>query len=337
MNTLKTSLILSILFVISSCFTKSKQGGQNNLETRISLFQQTEFISTLESKIDSNKNLIYTPVLLYAWDKIKKEFHDNIALTDTNSDDFVLLCKSQSYLNSLTNKEYNVNLSFDNEAIIAQCIFKKKLAFNANMKKLDNTIHFKNSNVEAFGMYMYDEDVVKFTTILYYNDDNNFILKLSPKGNDDEIILVKGIQVANSFSDVINQTNEFIKIGKKEAKEPIKAWRYEITDGDQFSIPSIDLKFESNISSLEGQYFKVKEKRHFIQTAYQKTNFTLNDKGAFVEGEGYLLVDSMPIEINNSHPKKMIFDSPFYIIIRKSIRSNPSFMMKVENSEVMKK
>lgn len=304
--------------------------------TSLDNLKQTDFVITLENPISENKNSIYAPAFLYAWDKIKDELKFPIIADNKNSIDFNLLNKSVSHKNSLTDKEYTVISEVTDGTIMVKAFFNKTLPFETKLQVSEKPIIFNKTKVSAFGMYSYNSDVAKATQILYYKDDNNFILKLVPKDKQHKIILVKGLDKYQTLKDAINLTNELIALGEKEQADGKLSWKYQITQEDIFSIPSIKFNIETNYKNIEGQYFKAGEnRRHSVITAYQRTGFILNENGAVVESEAIIAVDSAVAKPIIKYPKKMIFDRPFLIIIKRGDKINPYFVMNVANSELL--
>ena len=85
---LTTSIL--VLFLLASCKNlKENEWSELPETTNISKLSRTEFVPTLESPINRNKNVIYASAFLYAWDKVKQELKAPIAFTDkiqANSD-----------------------------------------------------------------------------------------------------------------------------------------------------------------------------------------------------------------------------------------------------------
>ena len=103
-----------------------------------------------------------------------------------------------------------------------------------------------------------------------------------------------------------------------------------------FYIPVISFNIKTNFRGLEGQAFVTQDgKRHSIEEAYQRTGFILNEKGAVIESEAYSTVDSVGIAPEPPHPKRMIFNKPFYVLMKRIDQQNPYFVMKVENAELL--
>ena len=333
-------LFWTAFFSLTSCKLGNKESEPvwSDLPEVTSLdnLKQTDFVATLESPISEKKNIIYAPAFLFAWDKIKEELKSPIIVGNTNSLDFNLLNKSISHQSSLTDSEYSVTAEIVDGAIIAKAFFNKTLPFETKLQVLDDPINFDTTKVSAFGMYYYNEEAVKFTQILYYRDDNNFILKLVPKDKQHEIILVKGPDKYQTLKDAIIIINDLITQGKQEQTDNKLLWKYQIVHEDIFAIPAIKFNIATNYKHIERQVFLTGDnKKHSVEVAYQRTGFIFNENGAVVESEAVAVADSARAEPIITHPKKMIFDRPFLIIIKRADKTNPYFVMKVENAELL--
>jgi hypothetical protein len=330
-------LISAVLFSLVSCNRKPEPVWSDLPEvTSLENLKETDFVITLENPIFENKNIIYAPAFLYAWDKIKDALKFPIIVNDTNSTDFNLLNKSITHKNSLTNTEYSATAEVVDGAIIARAFFNKTLPFETKLQAIEAPIHFNTTKVLGFGMYFYDEEVIKFTQILYYKDNDHFILKLIPKDKQHEIILAKGLDTYQTLKDAITITNSLITAGKQEQKNNNQFWKYQIVHEDQFAIPVIKFNIATHYKSLEGKSFSTNDNtKRTIEEAYQRTGFIFNENGAVVESEAAVVVTDSASAAPINHPKKMIFDKPFFIIIKRADKKNPYFVMKVANAELL--
>ena len=150
-------------------------------------------------------------------------------------------------------------------------------------------------------------------------------------------MLIKGISGIKNLSDAIKKTNNLIEAGKNEMKNVKESWKYSLNETDTFSIPTIKFNLETNYSKIEGQEFDAKDKKYTVETAYQRTGFILNENGAVVESESRMIAadsTSEPIQIK---AKKMVFDKPFFVIIKRVQTDNPYFVIYVQNNELLTK
>jgi serine protease inhibitor len=161
---------------------------------------------------------------------------------------------------------------------------------------------------------------------------------LIPKDHEHEIILIKGLKNYNTLKTAIAESKTLIDKGITEVKQKKLVWKYEIKEADIFEIPCLKFNIETNYKTIEGQYFTTKNGKALkIETAYQRIGFILNEKGAVVESEAKIGVTEAEIDAEPSreHPKKMVFDRPFLILIKRIQQENPYFAMRVENAEVL--
>ena len=325
---IQTILIITGLNAFISCNSISN-------DTNLGNYKQTEFVPTLENPISVNKNIIYAPAFLYAWDRLKTALDSKIIVDSSNSVDYKILNKSTTYRNALEESEYEVNTEISGRTIIAKASFRKNLPFQKKLQVLDEPILFDSKKVAAFGMKDFDEKLIAFTSILYYKDDNNFILKLTPKDTQQEIILVKGLDKYQTLGNALKLTNDLIDIGKKEQAELTLGYdNYHFGENDIFSIPVINFDISTNYENIEGQrVFTKKDNELIVTQALQKTGLTLDENGAVVKSEAVVELDGakMPSPII----KRMIFDKQFLIIIKRVDKPNPYFVMKVANAELL--
>lgn len=342
-NKVSVPLLVIVVLIFSSCHSPKSEPdtGWNDLptSTRLDSLKQTEFLPTLENPLSNGSNSIYASSLLYAWSKVKQELKSEVLADRSNSSDFKLLATSNSYKNALSDEEYNVSSSVNGDDISVRAFFKKISPFETKMDVTESPLVFLGAKVSAFGMNRYDEYIASFTQILYYKDSDNFVLKLIPKDKSQEIILAKGLAPYNTLAEGVEKVNQNIELGKKEMILENQSWKYQIREGDIFTIPVIRFNLATNYKTLEGQSFSTKNNGNYILTdVYQRTGFIFNENGAVIESDAYVAAaaaDSVGEE--NIIPKQMIFNKPFLIMLKGKSAENPYFVMRVNNSELMVK
>lgn len=329
---------LSTLLFLNSCKNLRKpEWSELPGVTNINKLQNTEFVPTLESNISNHKNSIYTASFLYAWDKIKQKLNLKLNVSDLNSIEFKLINQSTSYKNTLTDNEYTAEVEIVDSVIAARAFFNKTLPFPTILQKLQKPILFNKTNVSAFGMQPYNAEAAKFTEIMYYKDDDHFVLKLTPKDKAHQILLVKGISNVTNLIAAVKQTDELISAGNNERNLSKARWKYSLNEIDIFSIPVIKFNIDNNYTNIEGQAIITNNKKYYVATAYQRTGFILNENGAVVESQAYAVTDSSAAEPSKVLAKKMVFDKPFFIIVKRIKSDNPYFVMYVQNDELLTK
>lgn len=303
--------------------------------TKLALYKQTEFLPTLEHNISNGKNAVYSATLLFAWDEIRKRVEQPIDIAKSDTD-LTLLNNSKSFIGVLHSGEYYAVGKVDGEVIRAKAEFSKSLPFKLKLTSFSGQLTFNGQKVASFGQVGHDYQTAGIIQILYYNNDNDFILKLSPKDKEHEIILFKSSDTYKSISEILSLIANKIEVGKKERLSDKIGWRYYLTALDEVVIPKFKFNIENNYSSLEGRSLKAGNQSYLIETAYQRIAFILDESGAEIESEAdFAIATEAEEEETKPHPKKMRFDKPFFMMLKRTDRNMPYFGLWVNNSELM--
>lgn len=342
---MKKIFYLSLIVLCISCKEQIKESSTEedrefpNAEN-ISTQNKTDFVATLENNFSKNKNIIYSPTMLFCWNEIKGKL-TNVKLIEVEGiNDFMILDNSNSYLNSLQKNEYKTEFSIEDANIFAKSFFNMQLTFEPNLQKLDSPIYFKNNAVYAVGMNKWDEKLSKIIEIIYYENNENFIFKIIPKEKISEMIFVKGLETEkmNSFQSVISKYEEFKKIGNKERNNDKFKWKYNLKEGDTFEIPNIRFNLFKDYNTIVGKSFTSKELDFTILTAYQRIAFILDEKGAIIESEAVMeAAIKEEVEEIKEVFKYLVLDKTFYLIVKHNDQKNPYFVGKFDNTNLMTK
>lgn len=335
MRQIKILTTILVLTIFQSCKNEDKSFPDAK---KLSDYQNTDFIPTLEHKISKDRNFIYCSTLLYAWDEIRNTIKTPLQI-DSALYDLSLLNSSKSYVNTLKDGEYFSDVEIDEDLISAKAEFKKSLPFKLQLSSFDNELSFKNENVKSFGAIGYDYETSGIIRILYYKDDNNFTLKLTPKDKEHEIILHMTEIPFTTMSDLINDIELKMKIGETEQVQSNLSWKFYLTDNDEVIIPKFDFNIETNYKTLEGTRFSSLGANFRIEKAWQRTALVLNEKGAEIESESGIVAvaDSVAVEEEKPRPKKMRFDKPFFLMLKRVDSKNPYFGLWTADTELMTK
>jgi hypothetical protein len=164
------------------------------------------------------------------------------------------------------------------------------------------------------------------------------MIKLSPKDKKNEIILFRSDLEFNSMTDVLKEIENKRETGEQEMQDEKLVWKYSMDSEDELVIPKFRFNIETNYSSLEGSTFHSGIMKYIIEIAWQRTAFILDESGTEIESEASMEVTASAeeeIPEEKPRPKKMRFDKPFFLMLKKTDRVNPYFGMWVANSELM--
>ena len=304
---------------------------------KLSEYKNTQFIPTLEHKISNDKNSVYCATLLFAWGEIKKQINSPLTISDEYFD-LKLLNKATSFENVLKSNEYNVSGEIDGDLISARAEFKKSLPFELKLQSFKNKLTFDGQKVSSFGVNGYNSsEQLEIVKIIYYKNDNNFIIKLLPKDKEHEIILFKTDKSFNSIAKMTCEIEKMTEIGNIEKKNEKISWKYYYNEEDIVIIPKFNFNIETNYKSLEGNKFNSNKQNFEIERAWQRTAFILDESGAEIESEAEIAVacEAIEEEYEKPKPKKMIFDKSFLILLKRTDTKNPYFGLWTTNTELM--
>ena len=325
---------MRLFFIILYCLVlfTCKKTKKSSVAKNLNQYAKTTFVLTLEDSIPKGRNAVYASTMLFAWDELRKKINGSLEIKKEYVD-LNRLNNSTSFIHVLKPEEYEASGEIIDGKIVAKARFSKSLPFKYEMTILNNKLKFNNKQVASFGAIGFNNYyAMELFEIAYYKDDNNFIIKLFPSEKEHEIILFKSEQEFNSMAEILREIYKCIEKGRVEKKEPATHWKYSFEDDDELIIPKICFNIETNFSNLEGKSFKANGVEFPIMVAWQQTEFILNEKGAKVESEAFVEASE---EIELPKPKKMYFDKPFSIFLKRTDAKNPYFGLFVRNSELM--
>lgn len=224
-------------------------------------------------------------------------------------------------------------------SIIAYAYLQKNLEFRNEFEKLTAPLLFQDSSgskasVAVFGIEKFSysnhrhEKLQGQVSVYDYRNDNDFILSLRSKSDDDEIILAK-VKPGKTLLDTYQAVSKRIDTGKKT----------EIWENESLKVPKIDFDLSYSFPELEGkQLLNSGWGGWTIAKALQDTRFKLDEKGAVLKSKAFIMAmkGEAPAP-GNSKPRMFIFDKPFLIYLKQKIGKYPYFVLWVNNPELMLK
>lgn len=349
-----TSVLLGIFVVmgLTSCSSSQSQSFASdqaeetpvfvdtfNYEDNASEFGGTVLVPTMEHAISKDSNAVYCVTMLYAWDKAREIFQEPLVIPSQYRE-LQLLNASTAHKNTLKPSEYMAEAIADSNRVFVRSRFEKDLPFDVKFNTFDNRLKFNGKTVPAFGKAgSYGSECQDQIKILYYQNDRHFLVKLIPEDPAHEILLYMPERPFSTFSEMQRKVNQLIEQGNRERVMEDSKWKYVFSVGDdELLIPKFDFDISTVYRSLIGNHFSVGQKDWTISKAWQQVAFHLDENGAAVKSEAvieyYLGIEDTP---ERPQPKKMIFDRPFYVLLKRADASQPYFVLWVANTELMVK
>jgi len=333
MKKIEITLFVIILALLMSC--RNQEVRKFPDVKKLSEYKNTNFLPTLEHAIDEQNNSVYCATLLYAWEKVRKIIGLPLVISQEDTD-LLLLNNSKSFINVLKANEYSASGTVDGDLITAKAEFSKSLPFEIKLDSYDKRLNFKGEPVASFGVGGYSDYKQRNNVqIIYYKDDDNFIIELLPKDKKHEIILFKTDKVFQSMAEMNKEILKLTEIGNNERENEKLEWKYWLNSEDIVIIPKINFNIETNYSNLERKNFNTTDQNYKTETVWQRTAFILDENGAEIESEAETVTMCAIIEEEKEKPKNMIFDKNFLILLKRTDSQNPYFGLWVTNTELL--
>lgn len=231
--------------------------------------------------------------------------------------------------------EFNVpQATSSDRQLIAYAFLFKNLEFPTEFEKLANPIAFtangRETPVKGFGVQSFSstnqqhEKLSNQVAILDYKSEDDFILLLTSKSINDQIVLAK---VAPNKTLLQTYATVVHRMSKVKASE--------LKDDETLRIPKVDFDLSHSFSELENKRIMNKGWEGWsIAKAKQDIIFKLDEKGAVLKSRAFVaMMSAPPPQIEK--PRKFIFDKPFLICLKQKNGDYPYFAMWVNNSELL--
>ncbi len=195
------------------------------------------------------------------------------------------------FLYSMLYREFEFNKKFD--------------TFNDKFKDIEN--------VEYFGIIKNNDVVREQIKVYYYNDENDFAIKLITKNND-EVIIIKNPK-GETFDEIYNSVKD-----KK---------LHEFNDKDNFMMPKIDFNVLREYDELENKEIVTLDGIYTIEKAIQSVKFSLDEKGGKVKSEA-----GMDVKYETSTIEKyrnFYVNDTFALFLKESNKDKPYFALRVDD------
>lgn len=282
-------------------------------------YSRSQIVPNMLTTVDASRNIAFSASFTLAWNDMRKQVGAPI-----NNKAKAVKWMNDSPLSEdmLGPKEYKRDVRIDGDQITVLVNFQKELGFEAPMQPIKEPFLFNGKAVKAFGMIDYDPEIIGEAHLIYYRDEDHFVMNLDSKDKSSDMILAKGFNKGANLHVILQQIQGAMRKGTK------------ITEYASLQIPVLKFMEEEHFKELEGITFKAKGKDYQIKTTRQKTSFTLDQDGAKVVDEAEMTVAALDSgEVKR--PPNLIFDKPFVVLLQKKKSVFPYFMLKVENEEIM--
>lgn len=207
------------------------------------------------------------------------------------------------------------------DSYLFYAILKKEFNFLYTFDKLTaQTFNNSVQNVEYFGISKNsDKKLYQNVDILFYNNENDFAVKLNTKNGED--VYLYRTDNENSFEELYKEMKE---------KRTISA---DFRKGDLLSIPKLNVDKLISFDELCGK--KVKNTKFMISQALQTIKFKLDEKGGSLKSEAIITIMKTSLQPQPKENRYFIFDKPFVLFLQESSKDKPYYAMQVKDTKYL--
>ena len=216
------------------------------------------------------------------------------------------------------------DFTYNPEKIFVYAMLKKDFRFTNAFDKLA-TGNFGNSQekVKYFGINdNSNQKLYKNVSVLFYNDDNDFAVKLYTKGKD-EVLLYR--------------TNDDKTFDKYYAELNDKTAKYSgdknFVKNDTLTIPDIKLYQETSFNELEGH--QIVGTNMQIDKTIETVDFRMNNKGVKLKSEAAIMLRCMSLAPREG--RDFTFNNNFVLFLIEKNQNTPYYAMKVSDVAAINK
>lgn len=216
------------------------------------------------------------------------------------------------------------DFTYNPEKIFVYAMLKKDFRFTNAFDKLA-TGNFGNSQekVKYFGINdNSNQKLYKNVSVLFYNDDNDFAVKLYTKGKD-EVLLYR--------------TNDDKTFDKYYAELNDKTAKYSgdknFVKNDTLTIPDIKLYQETSFNELEGH--QIVGTNMQIDKTIETVDFRMNNKGVKLKSEAAIMLRCMSLAPREG--RGFTFNNNFVLFLIEKNQNTPYYAMKVSDVAAINK
>lgn len=216
------------------------------------------------------------------------------------------------------------DFTYNPEKIFVYAMLKKDFRFTNAFDKLA-TGNFGNSQekVKYFGINdNSNQKLYKNVNVLFYNDNNDFAVKLYTKGKD-EVLLYR--------------TNDDKTFDKYYAELNDKTAKYSgdknFVKNDTLTIPDIKLYQETSFNELEGH--QIVGTNMQIDKTIETVDFRMNNKGVKLKSEAAIMLRCMSLAPREG--RDFTFNNNFVLFLIEKNQNTPYYAMKVSDVAAINK
>jgi len=327
--------------------------------------RQTLITPHLEGKLTPEQNHIYCATFQLAWDELRKKCGGQEVQLDPPSamaeplnrnrfppqslapECYLAMSGSHEEIREAMSErfpDFTPRLTPPAELVILTCYayLEKRLPFDEEFDVFEKPLSFGSGKeaVKGFGLKPTETDrdtggaiLESQVEVLDYVDDDDFILRLSTVGPQQDQILLAKVQPGETLQQTLDAV-----LSRVEKPHPHHTRRH-LETVDTLTIPIVLFNYERNYHELTDRV--VKNGSPFsLDVARQMIQFRLDETGGLLLSEAEIGIYSSfdePKPPPPPKPRHFIFDQPFLMVLQEKEATAPYLVAWIANAEVLEK
>ena len=206
------------------------------------------------------------------------------------------------------------------ESYFLYAMLKKEFEFPKVFTELENGDFGNYTNVKYFGINNTTENEVRQQVeVLYYNNPEDFAVRLLTK-EADEVIIAKGAN-GETFGEIYELLKQ-----RDEQYDGNKSF----SENDTLKIPNIKIKEKEELDELENKNFQFSNgDEYYIDKALQTIEFEIDKKGGKIKSEAGMIANRSAIIADE--PREFLVDDTFTIFLKEKDKDLPYFATQISD------
>ncbi len=207
------------------------------------------------------------------------------------------------------------------ERYIFYTMLYREFKYKTKFMKLDKDKFNNIEKVKYFGVRDNKESYKNQINVIYYNNEDDFAIKLTTTSND-EIIINKNPK-GNTFEEIYNNS---ITTGSNYKGNK------EFTKSDNFKMPYINLNVLKEYNELENKEFYDKDNNILIiDKALQTIKFELNENGGKIKSEAGMDAVKFSSLDSKEESRSLNVNKTFAIFLKEDSKDKPYFAARIDD------
>lgn len=212
-----------------------------------------------------------------------------------------------------------LDLTPDYNKFLIYAMLKKDFEFIKEFDKLGESDFGEGQSAKYFGIDRKSGDALdKGVTVLFYNDENDYAVKLLTKDKD-EVYLYK-TSANKPFRQLYADMNAKNRAFKGETS---------FKRIDELKVPELKFFKEKNFEELQNK--RVLGTNLVIDKAVETVKFEMNNKGVKLKSEAAMIMMGSAFNPNPEVPRLFYFDDTFVLFLKETGKKSPYFALRVHD------